>query len=492
MTNGFEPIDPTLFDLAAKAVEEGISEVRKLKEEKKYIGTYFDFPKMAHFENGIPTFSTSSFSGPTDYKEAFGRRDDKLLRLDLTPSFVALFDYIKYADTVSSSRVREYFSSSETETPTETLTTTGPSIYRAILDRLVTSMVDRYIHLHADAPFTVEQFAAIYQPLESALFNEILPVEIVIPILFIKFEFDSVAIADNASIERMSNDFQLARYTKGSNSMGINSTVLGAATHALVLTGWELKNHRFHEAFNAFYTASAYPTEQIDKFFTAVRIATGASTGYAQLLLRPDGWAHDYEAHLPPVEGTSVRRYPIWFETHYWLTPQLPTLTTQQAMEIGRVFSKLQESDDKRLLIATQRLNLCLLRETEEDSILDATIAMEALLSDDERQEMTHKLALRMAALVSFCKSGQQTPVEVFRAVKQIYRYRSAVVHGSAKTTDKHEIAISDKEKIPTVTLAINYLRMAINILIDNPQYLKASKIDEELILGNTRSAKDS
>ena len=118
---------------------------------------------------------------------------------------------------------------------------------------------------------------------------------------------------------------------------------------------------------------------------------------------------------------------------------------------------------------------------------------MEALLSDDERQEMTHKLALRMAALLSLCKTGQQTPVEVFRAVKKIYRYRSAVVHGSAKTTDKHEIAVSDKEKIPTVTLAINYLRMAINILIDNPQYLKASKIDEELILGNTtRSAKES
>lgn len=45
-------------------------------------------------------------------------------------------------------------------------------------------MVDRYIHLHEDTPFTVEQFAAIYQPLESAVFNEVLPVEIVIPILF--------------------------------------------------------------------------------------------------------------------------------------------------------------------------------------------------------------------------------------------------------------------------------------------------------------------
>jgi hypothetical protein len=492
MSNGFEPIDPTLFNLAAKAVEEGLSKVRKLKEEKKYIGTYFNFPTMYHFENGIPHFSISSFSGPTNYKEAFGRRDDKLLRLDVIPSFVTLFNYIDYTDTVSSSRVRDYFSSSEPETQTETVTRTEPSLYRGLLDRLVTSMVDRYIHLHEDAPFTIEQLAAIYQPLESALFNEVLPVEIVIPILFIKFSFDSAAIADNASIERMSDDFQLARYTKGSNSMGINSTVLGAATHALVLNGWELKNRRFYEAFNAFYIASAYPTDQIDKFFTGVRIVTGASTGYAQLLLRPGGWAHDYEAHLPPVEGTSVRRYPIWFENHYWLTPQLPTLTTQQAIEIGRVFSKLQESEDKRLLIATQRLNLCLIRETEEDSILDATIAMEALLSDDERQEMTHKLALRMAALLSLSKSGQQTPVEVFRAVKQIYRYRSAVVHGSAKTTDKREIAISDREKIPTVTLAINYLRMAINILIDNPQYLKASKIDEELILGHTRRANDS
>ena len=492
MSNGFEPTDPTLFNLAAKAAEEGISKVRKLKEEKKYIGRYFDFPQMSHFENGIPNFSTSSFSGPTDYKEAFGRRDDKLLRLDVIPSFAALFNYIDYADTAFSSRVRGYFSSSKTETPTDTATRTEPSLYRPLLDRLVTSMVDRYIHLHEDGPFSIEKFAPIYQPLESALFNEVLSVEIVVPILFMKFDFDSVAIADNASIERMSDDFQLARYTKGYNNMGINSTVLGAATHALVLNGWELKNDRFSEAFNAFYTASAYPTEQIDKFFTAVRIATGGSTGYAQLLLRPDGWAHDYEAHLPPVEGTSVRRYPIRFENHYWLTDQLPTLTTQQAIEIGSVFSKLQGSEDKRLSIATQRLNLCLLRETEEDSILDATIAMEALLSDDERQEMTHKLALRMAALLSLSKSGQQTPVEVFRAIKQIYRYRSAVVHGSAKTTDKREIAISDKEKIPIVTLAINYLRMAISILIDNPQFLRASKIDEELILGHTRSTKDS
>jgi len=154
MINGFEPTDRTLFKLASEAVEEGISKVRKLEEEKRYIGRYFDFPQMYYFANGIPNFSTSSFSGPTDYKEAFGRRDDKLLRLDVIPSFVALFNYIDHTDTLSSSRVRDYFSSSTTETPTQA-TGTEPSLYRGFLDRLVTSMVDRYIHLHQDVPFTL-------------------------------------------------------------------------------------------------------------------------------------------------------------------------------------------------------------------------------------------------------------------------------------------------------------------------------------------------
>ena len=95
---------------------------------------------------------------------------DEVLQ-DVIPSFVALFNYIEYADTFSSSRVRDYFSSSKTETSTETVTRTEPSLSQVFLDRLVTSMVDRYIHLHGDAPFTIEQFAAIYQPLESAVFN---------------------------------------------------------------------------------------------------------------------------------------------------------------------------------------------------------------------------------------------------------------------------------------------------------------------------------
>jgi len=481
----YQPADPHLFNLTAEAVEEGLARVRKLVADKKYIGTYFKFPEMSYSASGMPEFSQRLFSGgPTDYKEAFGRKDDKPVRLDHVPSFLALFNYIDSAE--SCSRLRAYFSSTEASMPNEEVekvSSRNDSFYQRSKDLFISGIVDRYIHLHGDAPFSLEHFTPIYLLLESGIFKEILPIDIVVPILFLQFNFERASLGTGMSIEHMDEGFQLARFLQSSDSTEVKPSVMGAATHALILHDWEFKNRRYYEAFNTYYVFSTYPLNRIESFFTALRIATGTSTGYAQLLMRPLGWAHSYEAHLPPVEGISIRRYPAWFEYNDWRDPAA-TVTEQDALEAGNVFSKFTAVDDKRLALASRRLNLCLIRETEEDSILDATIAMEALLSDDERQEMTHKLALRMAALSGLSNEIKKTPVEVYRDVKHIYRVRSAVVHGSTKASAKREIAVSGEEKVPTVTAAINYLRMAIKVLIDNPKYLNPSKIDEDLLLG--------
>ncbi len=104
----YQPADPHLFNLTARAVEEGLARVRKLVSDKKYIGTYFKFPEMSYSASGLPQFSQRLFSGgPTDYKEAFGRKDDKPVRLDHVPSFLTLIDYIDSAE--SCSRLRAYF-----------------------------------------------------------------------------------------------------------------------------------------------------------------------------------------------------------------------------------------------------------------------------------------------------------------------------------------------------------------------------------------------
>lgn len=440
---------------------------------------------MYHSASGMPDFSQSYFSdNPTDHKKAFGRNEDKPIRLDQGASFTALFDYVDSAE--SCARLRAYFSSTAADAPAEEVVKVGRrenSRYRTSLDSFVSGIVDRYIHLHGDAPFSVERFAPIYLPLESGIFKEALPIDIVVPILFLRFDFECLSLGTGISIERMDEGFQLARFMHNSDSTEVKPSVMGAATHALVLHDWEFKNRRHYEAFNTYFVFSSYPLDRIDSFFTALRIATGFSTGYAQLLMRPQGWAHSYEAHIPPAEGVVIRRYPAWFEYRRWREP-IAAVTEGAALEAGSVFGKFTAVEDKRLALASRRLNLCLMRETEEDSILDATIAMEALLSDDERQEMTHKLALRMAALSGLSKDVKKPPAEVCRDVKHIYKFRSAVVHGSTKTSAKREMPAGGEEKVPTVAAAIDYLRMAIKVLINHPEYLDPCKIDEELLLG--------
>jgi hypothetical protein len=74
-----------------------------------------------------------------------------------------------------------------------------------------------------------------------------------------------------------------------------------------------------------------------------------------------------------------------------------------QVQEVRDLFTALTAAKDtgkgNRLQLVIKRLNSCYMREDQEDAILDATIGLEILLSDGETQEVTHKLALRLAAL---------------------------------------------------------------------------------------------
>jgi len=169
----------------------------------------------------------------------------------------------------------------------------------------------------------------------------------------------------------------------------------------------------------------------------------------------------------------------------------VPTLDEEDVREISSVFTKIIGNKENKLSLALRRLNFCYLRDNEEDSLLDAVIAMEILLTDKKRQEMTHKLALRMAALISLHKYNKEKPGDIFKRVKRIYDYRSNLIHGNKKEADKlSEIEITKDEKTRTVSKAIEYLRMALSVLIDNPEYLDPNKIDHQLIIDKLNSEK--
>lgn len=124
------------------------------------------------------------------------------------------------------------------------------------------------------------------------------------------------------------------------------------------------------------------------------------------------------------------------------------------------------------------------MREEQEDVILDATIGLEILLSDGDTQEVTHKLALRLAALSSLVPGYEGQKSKIFHDIKSsVYPYRSAVVHGNEKKASKMAQLKSGKTT-NGVRLAIDYLGMAVRAMAAYPEFLDPKAIDDQLLLG--------
>jgi hypothetical protein len=476
MDEPFEPTDPALYALVAQCVRDGLRTLEDLETGKKYINNYFDWPQLSYFDNGLPSIHVSHWGGPISYDGVLIIKEEEGYPSWHISSLQQLIDYM-----YSQERIRLYFEPVARER----------KYFNLWCQMFIGDIFDRYVHIYSDRSYSDNRLMQVYKPAEVAIFSEVLPVDIVVPILFQKFAFAHLELGERVAVSRMSEPFQLARASARAYGPGVHDSVLGAATHALVLTGWEVKNSNRWYAADLMSDVNAYPLEQIDRFFTAARIVSNASIGYAQLLLRPVGWARTYKAHLPPLEGTSIRRYPMEFENFYWLR-EIATTEERVVQEWGQMYNALINDDRNQMSIASRRLDAAFFREHEDDAVLDATIAMETLLLQGERQEQTHKLALRVAALSKIYDGDNRkigTAIEVFRRVKRIYAYRSAVAHGSTDTTKQRQIKLSEEAKAPAVSLALTYLAMIMEVLLKRPEYSNADRIDEELLLAGPAAA---
>jgi hypothetical protein len=464
-------------NFVSDAVREGL--MLLLDKQPRPYG-YLNWPSVSAYKSGMPDFSEGfMFSGPPDYRKVF-QGDKSLIPAGDIPAFRKLLSYVMTTERVRERILPPSVSSKERD----------DDVYERFLEhsvfRVPLEVIDRFIQINKTMEFSTEGFELVYEPVARSIFLDKLEVDICVPILFVKFGFESVALAKKVSIERMDELFQLARYSIKSYGSGVHRSVLSAATHCLVLRNWYVSGANYFQLVNNLSDIRAFPLETINNFFAALRLITGVQTGYSQVLLRPVNWVIHYKANLPPLDGTSIQAYPSWFENYYWLESNIPEINETTAREIGNLYHELSDIKENSIHIAVKRLNLCFLREDDEDYILDATIGLESLLSDDNRQEMTHKLALRMGALAKLDSTSERNPVQVFREIKKIYSYRSALVHGSSQSSKNKEIVRSDNSTVPTGALAVEYLRMAIKILIENPKYRKPESIDEDLLLGKS------
>lgn len=464
--------DPELFSLTERTLREAVAIIRRVTEERGWTSTFHQFPEFSDpFRSGFPHIIVSQSSEVPKYTDVIGVRRGRFspLGYDDIPTFADLFEYASANDRLSAYLGLK--AGLELEH--------GLDFARITLAQIFFGLLEHLLHLHG-FDFTTTQLLERYVEVEYGLLEERLPIEIVVPVALTPFEFDgSIDIGDNLAIEKMADEWQLARMPASQTGAGAaaNSAVISAATHAFVFRGWTMPNEiAFVDRTDRL---AFYPQERIDTAFAALRIATGVRTGYAQLSIRPVGWALRWKAHLPPTGGGAlVRRYPPAFDDWGWLEDPPAPIKAEAARDIGELEALLARAPSNLQLGARRYLGAGL-REVEEDEVVDLCIGLEATLGDKSPTEITHKLALRAAAVLA--EEGD-APATVFRDIRAIYRLRSAIVHGTA-LDKKRLIRREDGAELITSEVASDYLRRIIRALLRNPDWRAPSFIDSRLLL---------
>jgi hypothetical protein len=465
-------LDERLFELAAACVREAHELVRKHREAGAWIPKVVGFPALGKFDSGWPSVSNSMLSSDVpDYSRLFGLAQSTLTPLTYD-DVRHLRELLEYAKTHE--RLADYYALE--------LQRDDDRLFRIQIVDFALEVLNRLLNLYGD-DFSDEQLRSTYREYERGVLAEQLPIAIVVPIALTPFELESrISLNDRMSVERMSDDWQLARATRGAQygeGAGASPVVVGAATHALVLDFWWLPNRKSLLGGGLeTHRLAFYPLEEIERFFQALRIVTGLETGFAQISIRPNAWAHRWEGKLPAVvSGALGRRYPSWFDDWGWLREPPAPISNAQVEDVGRAYAALEHAG-RQVGVAARRLSAATLRETEEDAIIDLCIGLEAALGDESHAEITHKLALRTAAVVA--RSVGADPQLTFRQVKDIYRFRSAVVHG--KSTQKVRTVSGGDGQLLATVVAAQLLRQVLAALLEHPDWRDPSRVDDLVV----------
>ncbi|GGB69547.1 HEPN domain-containing protein [Blastomonas aquatica] len=435
-------------------------------------------PSLSMRENGMPSLSDGNYwdeTGPRQYADLLNRVTDvsrpfanDKFEVGRFPEVDALVDFVAQNQTCSPVYQLNPEIADEKQF----------NFNRIKIELQLEHATNRYFARFGEVPVDKRRRIALLRPFVRGLFSERLDITNLIPITLVKFDFDRMRIADNAFVFRMSDALQRARWSGKAYGASGHEGVLSAATHAFAITGWHWPNTSWLQMANNLSVHNAELREEIDLLFAALRLATGVSTGYAQELRVNRGWTH-FQCDLPPeLVAAGARRYPEEFDDFGWMQPDLPTVTRSQMRDVQKIVSQMRKVKDERLILALRRFNGAMIRSEMADVILDATIALEILLSDGDNQSIGYKLRLRAGALANLDRPG--SGLEISETIKQVYEARSRIVHGGRRTKTQNAAAKDEVAK----ESALGTLRRMLLILLDHPRFLDPKTIDSELLLG--------
>lgn len=463
-----DKVGPALDRLVRQGVDDALELIAPLIESDR-IFRHSSYPVLGHYESGQPKIDRER--GPADYAGAFRHEADEYhVSLAESDAVRALGDLFLADDNLRGHALLP---------GTEGLVEFHEKQAQSHASSVVSETLGRLLSTVGPA-FSEGDFDAVWKPIRRGLLEDTLPIQIVVPLCLASVDcIEPFEFGTAVRIERLSEGEQLARAPSYLGAAAAHPCVVHAATHALVLDRFHLTGKHLKSGVD-WSRPSFYPTEVIEGALQALRIATTAPVGYAQIYMRPLGWTLRYKADLPPViEGALVRSHPPEFDDFGWLRPPA-RIQLGELQHAATIFQALSEGPSS-LRLAARRFSNAQLRHDEEDSILDLCIALEAALGDNDKGEMTYKLGMR-AGVLARQHLGALRPTETRRRVSSLYGWRSAIVHGKDVKKERGRFARSSDADEDALNLATNLVRSILSTVIPRPELHKTRSLDSLLL----------
>jgi hypothetical protein len=469
-------------EILIRALKEGLNLLSDREEEIERIrkmfylssSDYYKFGTIGKFDSGVVRYN--SHGGKFKYQSVIDLKDD----LSKVPSWVDYHELIKEDEFF-----KEYYDLSEFgNIPEESKDFTLSLFTKIAIQRLL----DSYIYLN-ERNLTINDtlIDKIVTEHLSRIFADSISFNIWVPIIFTDFECDYFEFSDKVSIRRITNDFQIARnaYVDDFRNSQVNKLLIQGCSHAIVLKGFKSNNqvsNSLHQDFlNAIETKEFKNT--LKNLTGAINIISKEQLFYHQVFSHSESGLMGRYAEIESVNTTYIdEEIPEYLSDYGWLrTPK--SISTIELENSKLIFKSVNSNKNSKIEFATRKLISASLRNKNEDALLDATIGLESILSNDSKSEITYRLSMRGGFVCKLHQLDEFTPSQIRDFLKKIYAYRSAIVHG-AKELDKlkkSKIEI-DGSSIHCNYLALKILRHALKFFIDNPEFLDLKKLENKIL----------
>jgi Apea-like HEPN len=159
--------------------------------------------------------------------------------------------------------------------------------------------------------------------------------------------------------------------------------------------------------------------------------------------------------------------------------------SAEEAAQLPAIVAALTKGSAQAKL-ATRRLSMAMLRDAPDDQLIDACIGLEALLGH-KGAEISYRVAVRAAALLSSHPDAPRSPEVIFKATRKVYDRRSELVHGSTSNKNASFELTPGKEPMPTHAVAVWLLQDVLHERLTRPGWTVAS-LDALVLSGLTQA----